>query len=512
MVKPAVAAKKGAKTESTVKKTFVPSTCKQKEKLNGKSVVSLLNDYYAQSEKPLIHFKLLDEKSKVAGQNVIDLEKYTAISTVQKQIEGMKTDDFVEHITVPEVHTPVFYLTTYRKGIVTSIKEKAKAEGKTPAEIKAIPITYPVEFKDMVESAGISVPKTFNANEFIESCKQLLASDKLVLKLFNNAFSTPDGTGHKISRIPLQRAPMRMVDLVTKVCDGMTDSALLDEYWEIIVSTILGTKGKAAPVHLVACVADKRIKNAVLEGHELFCKGAPQLKRPETMENTKTKKPVKVDYSAGNREEEIRLSRKCYQEFKKVKNTIDKLHELQKNKKFGELLARFTLLVGKSSEIIDEFSKLKKGNSNLIQVTNFITCVSRLNQFFNEINGTTAEDYIQTIFALLRKFGAFVNLKKTTVRKAILAGEAPAKIAKENTDIYDQITVVKSHDMTDIETYANLGYYLFKHWECTSEVVKVTKPIRASVGLAVFQYIMKEVEHQISTHKKAKTINITLKM
>lgn len=491
------------------KKTFVPAHCILKEKFNSKTVVSILNDYYAGNEGASIRFKIFDDSVKSA--NVINMANCSLIPQLQKQLEDMKPGEkFDERITIADVQSPIYFLSTYRKTIAAETKAKAKADGKSPAEIKKMEITYPVEFKNIVEINGIKPPTRFDGNQFAQACRHLLVSDKMVLKLFNRAFSQSAEKGSPIKRIPLQRAPKNMMKVIEQVVDKIDRDSILDNAWIEIIKTI---DDPSIPTTTRVAFTDKRIKTAVIEDRPLFCKGAPKLERRESVTNSRTKKVTKIDYSNGNKEEELNYARKVYQEFKKVKVAIDKTEELMKRPNFADSMNLFTELVGKASSLSEKLGKIKKSSSQVAQLTTFITCLSEMNKLFEEVySNAKSNDHIQTILTMLKKYGIYLNLKKPAVRKAIISGESPATIAKNNPNLINQITTVKSHDMFAQETYANLGMYIYKNWDSTTEVVKLPKFVRVAIGFAIFKFLMNETEKQISSHAKAKTISIALKM
>lgn len=494
------------------KKTFIPAQSNLREKLNAKTIVSILNDYYATHDGVNIRFKAYDEKVK--SPNVIDLSKCQLISQVQKQLEMMKPGEkFDEKITIADIQSPIYFLSTYRKTIIAEARAKAKAEGKTPAEIKKLEINYPVDFKNIVEINGIKPPVEFDAAHFINSCKQLLISDKMTLKLFNRAFSQSHvgERGSPIKRIPLQRAPRSMVKLVNQLTlDKIDRATILDNAWAEIVKSVdnpsISTSTRVA-------FTDKRIKTAVLEDRPLFCKGAPKLERRETVTNSRTKRVTRIDYSNANKEEELLYARKVYQEFKKVKAAIDKIEELMKKPGYDESILMFFDLVERATALSDKLGRMKKPTTPTTQITSFITCLSEMNKLFDVVySSSKSNDHIQTILTMLRKYNVFLNLKKPAVRKSIISGESAASIAKSNPNLISQITTVKSHDMQSQDTYANIGLYVYKSWDSTSEVVKLPKYVRVAIGFAVFKYLMNETDKQLSSHSKSKTISISIKL
>ena len=501
---------RGNKTTTEKSKTIIPSESNAKSILRKNYIIAILNDYYRNNGDINITFH--ECKSDEKSSNIIDLKKYNGLIETRHQIESMiPGDDFSDKLTVAEVHSPTYYLSTYRKRIANIERLKLRGTGVSLSTIRKTKISYPIDFVDIVKSSGIRTSPKFDVKSFVANCLKYIRSDRMTLKIFNHVFTYTDSTKKRnIDRIPLQRTPSDMMELIVEIVKNKDKDGLLEESWKRICASL---NRPGIPLAHVAAITDPRIKEAVISGKPLFTKDAITLTRRETITNNRTNTTIKIDTSDSSRSDELRLSRMVYQQFKAAKQTIEKVIELMGKSDFNDRYSKFIELNETRTSIATQIAKVKITSAETSQVGGFAIVLSKMNEMYKSID-PSKEDHLQSILSVMQKYGSYVNLRTPAFRKAIISGSISSQVSigKEFVNELEGMGIVKSHDMTSQDTYAKIGYYLFFDWDCTSPVVRVPKSVRTALGLAIFKYIIGEVDKKIASHKKSKSISIAINL
>lgn len=503
-------------SKKEVVKTFVPAD--SEKKLTQRTLLTLLNNYYTVCENKgkSIRFVMSKENS---NRNPIDLTKFADRYTLRSQIEKMAVGDkFADSITVPSVQSPLYFLTTYRSERLKEAKAKAPKTGKKGVRVKKVAVDYPIDFERIVKEMGIKCSPDFNGKEFIKASVEYLRSDRFALRLFNKVFigEKIDAEGKPvslISRIPIQKSTHAMYKVIQETTANKTLKEIIDMLWKDILTSC--TAGK--PETVIANAANPILRESAITGKPLFTPASVEVPRVTSLAAADGSQiPIKyADSKTKMNEEESRAARSVFKEYKLIAKAFNAINELRKDPGYGAKYAQFVQYMTYSAQIADEIEAIRISNSVNSQLHAFIEGMRHMCDLFDNVFGPCEEgkDYFAAILTPLQKYGFFVNLRGTgDLKKEIYARKVPvADLVTKYHEMYPVLGNVKLQDMYDVEVYSKLGFYLFNDWKCSQEVVKITKPVRIALGLALFGYVMKEVDRYVDM-KKGDNINISITM
>lgn len=370
-----------------------------------------------------------------------------------------------------------------------------------------------------------NVPKISITNTLRAISKYLHDEKTATHKAFNAVFGAyynekyhDDKDVHKRF---IQRAPEQIMSIL-EAKDKKFDSTLKDLISPVVkiefkplsseakkLNTLLGS---ASIEKVILKPSEDRFTEKI--GDKVVIKSLAKIKSFDEFKAVKGE--TKEEKEAFN--ENIKALYDVYSEIQIIKTFINYISEIEdeefyheKFAKVKEVVADYATTAAAIDKLVAASNKTTKEEDEWRLLTKALVLVTRLHTIYVGKNPKNPKNPLMITLGILGKNGIKINIKNDKFKDGIqkfAAGTASDSeinaFADEHFALYSQLQIPKAYNPMYVDIYSKLGYFIYKNWTPSKNVLKISKNIRAAVGIAMVLYIKQQLDVLMNGKKNLK--------